>query len=107
MCVKQRICVAVALRFVPQEFDGILVFGMHHHQCALVLGGGLEFEYFSIGDRIAQCLALFGKAESKRGRVSPSHRDARRGGKVIGHFNAGPGGLGNMDMAVDPARHCD
>ena len=58
-------------------------------------------------DRLAQSLALFRQAEGQHGGVAAGHRRAGGGGEIVGHLDAGAGGLGDVDMAVDPAGHGD
>jgi hypothetical protein len=54
-------------------------------------------------ERFAQGLALLLHAEREDGGVAAERGRARPALETVGHQDAGPGGLGEVDVAVDPA----
>jgi 5-methylthioadenosine/S-adenosylhomocysteine deaminase len=60
-----------------------------------------------LGSGVAPSRALRLQREWQDGRVAAGDRRTRAGEKIVGHFQAGRGRLGEMHVAVDAARHHD
>ncbi len=57
-----------------------------------------------VGDDLAQRLALLLHGEGQHHGVAAERGRAGGGSEVVGHHDVGPGGLRDMDVAVDAAR---